>query len=266
MTRRPQLSILRFSGLVLACAALILCFSLWTTAAQKQKDEDFNPQVDRGKKTFQQYCGFCHAPDATGARGPDLIRSALVAHDTNGDLIGQVIHQGRPEKGMPPTDLPNDQVTDIAAFLHFRIKESMASSGIPAGYSREKLLTGNLEAGKAFFNGAGGCKNCHSPTGDLEGVAKKYEPVDLQSIMLHPYGEHRKATITLPSGQQIKGNVKYVDDFVIGITDDSGWYRSFSRSQVKLEMTDPLKEHRELLLKITQKQMHDLFAYVESLK
>ena len=135
--------------------------------------------VARGQSQFKQSCGFCHAPDATGARGPDLVRSKIVAHDVNGNLIGEVIRNGRPDKGMPPLPLNPEQITAIAAFLHNRAHEALESGQVPEKYPLAKLLTGNAEAGKAYFHGAGGCKACHSPTGDLKGIAGKYSPLRL---------------------------------------------------------------------------------------
>src|SRR5499425_1481868 len=84
--------------------------------------------IDRGRTQFQQACGFCHGPDATGARGPDLVRSALVAHDVKGELIGEVVRNGRPDKGMPALPLTTEQISDITVFLHARSKEAIESS------------------------------------------------------------------------------------------------------------------------------------------
>jgi cytochrome c oxidase cbb3-type subunit 3 len=224
--------------------------------------------IDRGRTQFQQACGFCHGPDATGARGPDLVRSGLVAHDVGGDLIGEVIRTGRPDKGMPALPLTAAQVTDIAAFLHARAKEAVESSGVPSDYPFDKLLTGNAEKGKAYFEGAGGCNKCHSPTGDLAGITRKYNSIELQAHMLYPNEKPVLATVTLPTGEQLSGPVSHIDDFTIGIRvgDKNGWYRSFPRSKVKVELKDPLEAHRELLPRISPAQMHDLFAYLYSLK
>ena len=120
--------------------------------------------------------------------------------------------------------------------------------------------------GKTFFNGPGGCNKCHSPSGDLNKVASKYSPIELEAHMLYPGGKHTTAVVTLPSGEQVKGPVVQVDDFEIGLRDDSGWYRSFSRDKVKVEIHDPLEAHRKLLDTLTPAQVHDLFAYVNSLK
>jgi cytochrome c oxidase cbb3-type subunit 3 len=259
--------VLRAVGLVTAVGALVLLISLQDVAAKQEADRDADAAAaERGRKQFAQSCGFCHGTDATGARGPDLVRSPLVAHDVKGDQIGQVIHEGRPDKGMPAMQLSDAQVLDIAAFLHGRAAEALHSASVPKGYPVDRLLTGSAEAGKAFFNGAGGCNKCHSATGDLAGVAGKYSPIDLEARMLYPAGKHATAVVTLPSGEQVKGEVAHADDFVLALRDEAGWYRSFQRDRVKVELQDPLAAHRELLEKLTQADVHNLFAYLETLK
>jgi len=230
-----------------------------------------DPAVEHGRTVFQQNCGVCHANDATGGRGPDLIRSPITAHDVKGDQIGPIIRQGRLDKGMPSMTLSDPEITDVAAFLHARVTESVRSSRVPKVYAVERLLTGNAEAGKAFFEGAGGCKNCHSPTGDLAGVASKHTPIELQARMLYPEEKlfkntHTTALVTLPSGEQVQGKVIHADDFVVGLIDSSGWYRSFARDKVTIELHDGMTAHRELLFKLTQADVHNVFAYIESLK
>jgi cytochrome c oxidase cbb3-type subunit 3 len=263
--------------------ALILLVSFSSLAqrarAQDDDDDDEKPatkaaaqgsEAERGQKLFQQNCGVCHANDATGGRGPDLIRSPITAHDEKGDQIGKVIHEGRPDKGMPPMPLTDNEVADIAAFLHARIKESLQSARVPKVYAIERLLTGNAEAGKAYFDGPGGCKSCHSPTGDLAGVGAKYTPIDLQARILYPEKLFKNtkttAVVTLPSGQKVQGHVVYQDDFAVGLTDSNGWYRSVDRTKNKIELKDGLAGHREQLFKLTPDQVHNLFAYIQTLK
>src|SRR6266481_2772124 len=250
---------------VLVCTGILLPGARDSSARQAQADADVAAAAQRGRKEFVQSCGFCHGADATGARGPDLMRSPLVAHDVKGDQIGQVIRQGRPDKGMPAMPLSDAQILDIAAFLHARAAEAMRSSGVPKVYPAEKLLTGNVEAGKTFFNGTGGCTKCHSVTGDLAGVAGKHTPIELEARMLYPGGKHRTAVVTLSSGEQVKGAVEHADDFVIAVRDEKGWYRSFRHDTVKVELQDGLAGHRELLSNLTQADVHNLFAYLETL-
>ena len=236
-------------------------------ALQADGKAEAKEAAERGHQQYLQTCGFCHGADATGARGPDLVRSPLVAHDVKGNLIGEVIRSGRPDKGMPAMGLGDAQVSDIAVYLHARAAEALHSSGLPKGYPVEKLLTGNAETGKAFFEGAGGCKSCHAATADLAAIAKKLSPLDLEAEMLYPEGPQKKtAVVTLASGEQISGPLVHEDDFMVGLRDSSGWYRSFSRERVKVEVHDPLEAHRQLLGKLTQADVHNLFAYLESLK
>src|ERR1700732_549379 len=258
LTRRVAKS----AGLLVAIVFLI---AISNSPARPQADTQ-HPAIERGHKQCGQACGFCHGPDATGARGPDLVRSPLVAHDVKGDKIGEVIRLGRPDKGMPAMPMTDQQVLDIAAYLHARAAEALNSAGIPSMYPIEKLLTGDPEAGKADFNGAGGCKTCHSPTGDLVAIATKYSPIDLEACMLYPRGQPTIAVVTLPSGGQVRGPLAHADDFVIALRDASGWYRSFLRDRVKVELQDPLAVSRELLDKLTQADVHNLFAYLEGLK
>jgi len=265
-TRRNWLTSQRHPAkTTILCLASLFVLGLWNSRAWSQSDVP-DAAIERGHKNFQQSCGFCHGPDATGARGPDLVRSPLVAHDVKGDKIGEVIRLGRPDKGMPAMPLTEQQVLDIASFLHARAAEALNSGDVPSTYPLEKLLTGNPDAGKAFFDGAGGCKSCHSPTGDLASISTKYPPVDLQSHMLYPRGKRTIVLVTLPTGEQFKGPLAHSDDFVIALHDASGWYRSFRRDQVKVELQDPLAAHRDLLGKLTPADVHNLFAYLESLK
>jgi cytochrome c oxidase cbb3-type subunit 3 len=225
-----------------------------------------NPEVERGQTQFTSSCGFCHGADATGARGPDLLRSPVVAHDVKGNMIGDVVHNGRPDKGMPALPLSDAQIADIAAFLHWRIAEGLSSSEVPNGYPAEKLLTGNAQSGKAFFEGPGGCTSCHSVTGDLANVSGKYSAIDLQAQMLYPEGNFKSAKVTLKSGEVVEGKLNHLDEFSVAVTDANGWFHAYARNEVKVEVTDKLAAHRALLDKLTQKQMHDLFAYVHTLE
>jgi len=251
-------------GTILALILVCTASSSVTLFAQSPSRET----IARGQSEFKQACGFCHAPDATGARGPDLVRSKTVAHDVNGDLIGEIIRNGRPDKGMPPLSLNPVQITAIAAFLHERAHEALESSHVPKEYPLAKLLTGHADAGKAYFDGAGGCKSCHSPAGDLKGIADKYPPIRLQTQMLYPKSDSAKPTVTvaLPTGERFEGTLLHLDEFAVAMRDSQGLYRSFSLDEVAVEVHDPLAAHRKLLDVLTQEQFHDLFAYLETLK
>ena len=240
----------------------VLLFAFSAFAAKAPSPE----AVQRGRALFQPACGFCHGEDATGSRGPDLIRSPLVGHDESGETIAPVIRSGRPDKGMPAFSYTDAQISDIAAFLQAQVLAALRSNHVPGDYPAEKLLTGNAAAGKAYFVGAGGCSGCHSTAGDLAGIANKYSPIDLQSRFLYPRGARSTVTVTLPDGKQISGRLLLEDEFTIALRDSSGWYHSFATGAVKYTVRDPLKAHRDLLYKYTDADIHNLFAYLESLK
>jgi cytochrome c oxidase cbb3-type subunit 3 len=225
--------------------------------------------VQRGMAQFQQTCAMCHGSGARGTgSGPSLIDSSLVRHDENGNLITQVIQEGRADRGMPafPT-LTAAQVADIVAFLHAKIvvSDSTSAVGPAGGYSLKRLLTGNVQEGKEFFDRT--CTQCHSTSGDLAGIAKKYPPAELEARMLSPRVAAQTGTVTLPSGEKVKGRIIHLDAFDVAVMDAGGRYHSWPlRSGVTVELDDPLHQHLELLHTYNDKDIHDLFAYLETLQ
>src|SRR5688572_3292748 len=219
---------------------------IWAQRPPANRPQFSAEVVQRGRSQFAQSCAFCHGPNATGGtHGPSLIRSAVVRHDENGNLIGPVIREGRPDRGMPPIQLSPTQVADIVTFLKSRIAAAdIRSANRPLQGSADKLLTGNADAGKAFFNGAGGCSGCHSPTGDLAGIAKKYSIVDLQARFLYPPRRRPTATVTDAVGKHYTGEVQSLTMYDVAIQDADGWYHSWPVSAVKLEVKDRLAAHR----------------------
>lgn len=225
--------------------------------------------MQRGDALFRQSCAGCHGVTARGGIGPSLIDSSLVRHDVNGNLISPVVQNGRPDNGMPSfPSLTTEQISDIVAFLHARITvtNSVESAGPVGGYSLQRLLTGNAESGKQYFNGAGGCSHCHSPTGDLASIASKYSPAALEARFLYPRDSDTTATVTLPSGKTIEGKLAHLDAFYIAIVDSTGLYHSWPVTQIKVQTHDPLQAHELLLGKYSNKDVHDVFAYLETLK
>lgn len=238
-------------------------------SAQAARNALHSESAERGRAQFAKSCGFCHGKDATGgAEGPNLMRSSVVRHDHNGDLIGQTIREGRPSGGMPPIPLQPQQIADIVTYLHAAVAVSdRTSAGRPShDYSLKRLLTGNAEAGKSYFNGAGGCSQCHSPTGDLAGIARKYPPVELQARFLYPTGQPQTAAVKLASGETVSGKLMHLDAFYVAIENKDGWYQSWLRKGVTVEVHNPIAAHVELLSKYTNKDVHNLFAYLETLK
>ena len=230
--------------------------------------------VERGKAVYGVNCQFCHGSDARGGEGgPNLIRSEAVLNDQNGERIAPVVQNGRPDAGMPKFDLTTAQIADIAAFLHtFRVNGRDAARNRPLS-----VLVGDAKAGQQYFQSK--CASCHSPAGDLKGVASKIgDPKALQQTWLAPGGGGRGAapanvppttvTVTLASGQKVEGRLVRLDDFTVTLALPDGFNRSFLRDgdKPKVEVHDPLEPHRQLLPAYTDKDIHDVTAYLVTLK
>jgi cytochrome c oxidase cbb3-type subunit 3 len=220
-----------------------------------------------GKTSFQTLgCAGCHGPNADGANAMDLRDSKMVRHDVCGDAIKDLITNGHPKEHEPAAKDGDSRIYDIVDYLHRRIDES---DFLPQ-YSRLELdrmmITGDSNAGKAYFNGAGGCSGCHSPTGDLKNIGR-YDPLALGTRLVSPPGSARAtATVTTASGQVLHGQVLIIDAFDVSIQLENGATATWERDTVKVEVKDPLAAHRDLILKYTDAEIRNLAAYLETLK
>jgi mono/diheme cytochrome c family protein len=220
-----------------------------------------------GSSLFRQNCAFCHGRDAAGGEtGPDLTRSKLVSADVGGDKISEVVRDGRPEKKMPSFNFSGEELSSLVAFIHDEKTQAAAHQGSRRGVDVSDLQTGNVAEGKHYFNGAGTCARCHSATGDLAGIASRYEGLQLEMRMLYPRDVKNKVTVTLPSGQQVKGTLAYLDEFTVGLRDGSGTYRSWSLDRVKYAVDSPVTAHADLFSKYTDADIHNLMAYLQTLR
>src|SRR5262245_3754781 len=238
-----------------------------TTLQQYPRD-----QIESGRGRFASQCGFCHGRDAAGGEsGPDLTRSTLVAADVRGDRIGPVVRTGRVDKGMPAFTLSDADLTTIVAFIHDQKAQADAATGGRRAVDVADLQTGDATAGKRYFDGA--CARCHSASGDLAGIAGRLQGLTLLQRMLNPLSGRGvgprgvpTVTVTTKSGQVVTGKQTSRDEFTIALTDASGWYHSWPASQVKVTIDDPLQAHVDQLAKYTDADMHNVLAYLQTLR
>jgi len=249
--------------------------------AQRRQDYPVRPPgdpaaIERGKALYGVNCQFCHGADIRGGDGgPSLLRSGVVLGDQEGELIAPIVQNGRADQGMPKFALSPVQIADVAAFIHtFRA----------AGYdeSRQRpvsILVGDARAGETFFNAK--CGSCHAATGDLRGIATRIaDPRLLQQTWLLPgSGAGRggpppvtvprtRVTVTLPSGEKAEGTLDRIDDFVVSLTTADGTHRSFRTNgdTPRVEIKDPLQPHKDLLRVYTDTDIHDVTAFLVTLK
>ena len=221
--------------------------------------------ADRGRRVYSQFCINCHGNRAQGTdQGPDLIRSVTVLHDRLGSELAPAL------KKLPnhPGDIPADQLADLSHFLKERIEYTAQDRNAA---QEPNVLTGNAEAGRAYFNGTGKCASCHSPTGDLSGIARKYSPVALQQRLLFPRAgrgsKPAQVMVKPPSGAAVSGSLERIDDFSVALRDSSGEYHSWRRTpELQVEVRDPYAAHNQMLDIYADSDIHNLVAYLETLK
>ena len=236
--------------------------------------QTYTPQeVREGEVAFGAQCGFCHGKDTAGGEsGPDLTRSELVAQDSHGDKAGPMIRAGRPNAGMPAfNNLSENELNSIVAFIHSQMDKFAKLGGGRRSVEPSDLATGDAAAGRKYFLGEGNCSSCHnSATGDLAGIGKRLQGLNLLRRMLYPGGTspaaQQRATFTLPSGQTVVAPVAAEDEFSVTILDPVGARQTFQRSAVKVKVDDPLSAHFDRLGKYTDSDMHNVYAYLETLK
>jgi mono/diheme cytochrome c family protein len=262
----------------LALAALLFGLSLEARAQAPAGDGMARPasEAERGATLFRSSCGFCHGADARGAQGPNLTTSAFFAAEDRGRALGEFLKVGRPATGMPPfPTLDADDVADMHAF----VRSQKAAAPARARLQPDSILIGDAAAGRAWFQGVGGCAACHSATGDLKGVGARYDALTLQGRIVNPrvVGAGRpgvkparpaRVKVTLPGGNVVEGDLVQQSDFFVTLIDGAGVRRTIPRDneRPKVEVNDPVDAHRQMMLRWTDKALHDVTAYLASLK
>jgi cytochrome c oxidase cbb3-type subunit III len=255
--------------------------------------------IKRGQAIYGASCRLCHGPDLRGGDmgGVNLLRSQLVLNDQKGELIQPVVRNGRQTPGLPPMppfpQMSDDDIRALAEYIH-SVTASMRGQGSPppgAEPADLNILVGDASAGQAYFNSR--CASCHSPTGDLKGLAARVtDPVQLQNLWVSGGGAGRggrggrgggggaggaaqassrrevRVIVTSASGQKVEGRLDRIDDFIVILTPPDGVQRSFRRNGdvPNVEIHDPLEGHRNLLTVYTDKDIHDVTAYLVTLK
>jgi cytochrome c oxidase cbb3-type subunit III len=236
----------------------------------------------RGKTLYEIHCRSCHGADLRGGElgGPNLLRSAVALNDQAGELIYPVIRDGRKTPGMsamPPISISEDDAKTVAEYIHSILATTQRQGGPPpAPRPVLNVLVGEAAAGKSYFEAK--CASCHSVTGDLRNIGEKFpDPVQLQNSWLagNAGGGGRGSntnrvtvTVTPASGAKIEGGLGRIDDFIVVVNLEDGSSVSFRRQGdiPKVEVHDPRDAHRNLLPQYRDKDIHDVTAYLVTLK
>lgn len=223
--------------------------------------------AQRGAPLFQQNCAFCHGPQARGATGSSLITSDVVLGDDHGEHLLPFLKKGLPEKGMPAfATMQDGELKDIAEFVHLQVEE-VANRGT---YHVLNILVGSAEKGQAYV--AAHCMSCHTAETFAHIGSKFRSPQQLQRNWIWPANPaggslSPTATVNTPDGRSIAGRVTQVSDFRITLIDHEGKTRVIDRGPgVEVQIKDPLAPHQELIMTLANDDMHNVTAYLSSLK
>lgn len=237
--------------------------------------------ADRGRRVWASECITCHGAQARGTDTvPSLLRSMVILRDRYGTELGPFLKKGHPtQSGSPSASLTDAQVVDLTHFLRQRIEDTLRGA---APFTEHNVASGNAEAGAAFFKGEGQCAACHNATtNDLAGISSRLSgPVDVQQHVLFPGGRARRGapgggssptavtvTLTPSSGPPMSGVLVEMDDQFVTLRDASGAIQVVRRVRgLRVVKNDPLQAHHDLLDRLTDTNIHDLVAYLETMK
>jgi len=230
--------------------------------------------IERGNTLFALNCRFCHGSDARGGDGggPNLLRSSTVLDDQKGELIAAVVQKGR--GAMASLPLTMEQIQDIAAFLH---SIPVSSRTGPATFN---ILVGDVKKGEAYV--AQTCARCHTPAALQTFADKLDDSRTLQQMWMMPGSGGRgfapstapiprppiTGQVTMPSGERVEGRVDYIDDFTVTLLLADGQRRTIKTfgTTSRVELSDPLQAHKELLPIYSDSDIHNVTAYLASLR
>ena len=235
----------------------------------------------RGKSLYEANCASCHAADLRGGpKGANLLRSGVTLTDKHGEHVAAAI-----AKHNPPLTLVEADSIAIAEYIH-SVQATMGGQGSPPGRNPTgvelNVLVGDAKAGEAAFGSL--CASCHSVTGDLKGVASKFEdPRALQNGWVAGStqafaggrggggGAGNPVTVTLADGSKLEGTLIRKDDFLVVFTLPDGTRKSIARNNgvPKVDVKDPKEAHKKMVLQLDDpenKKMHDITAYLWTIK
>ena len=232
--------------------------------------------IERGNGLYQVNCMACHGRDLRGGDqgGPNLLRSDIVLTDVDGEVIGELVRNG--VNRMPAnTSLDAAAIRSIAGYIHSVVATAQGQGAPPRVEYDLDIVVGDARRGERYFNRE--CAMCHSATGDLAGIATLIDdPVDLQNSWVAGRRLGRgggpapaqTVTVGLPGRVSVTGQLLRYDDFFVSLRTEDGEYRSFSRvgTGATVDIVDPLAAHKTLWAKLDDETMHDVTAYLETLK
>lgn len=146
-----------------------------------------DPALQHAKETYVLFgCAYCHGLNLESrGEATDLMHSALVGRDENGNLIGPLLRAGIPQTAklspMPQfSDLSGQQIAALVRWIHYARAQGRYKESTEAKDTHK----GDVEKGKSYFDDK--CDACHSVSGDLAGIGRRYDAAALKEQLLRP--------------------------------------------------------------------------------
>ena len=259
---------------------------------QQQRPPGDPALIARGRALYGVRCTACHGADMRGGDqgGPNLLRSQAILTDQKGENIMPIVREGRQGAvgTMPAFNLPENDLLAIVEYIHSVMGQAGRQGRPPARDTPIELnvLVGNAAAGQQYFERV--CSRCHDPASLRASLTKAPDARTLQDLWVsggtsgrggrggggggrgdaEPEISRVVVTVTPPGGAPVKGRLVRIDDFIVSLVQDDGTRRTFRRDGAvpKVELDDPLEPHRRIVLELGDPDMHNVTAYLATLK
>ena len=206
--------------------------------------------IDAGRQIYASVCQACHGSEARGDRGPAL--TGALHHGNSDNEIFRTVRGGIQGTQMPPfAQFTADQIWQVMAYIR-------SLSGTP---NASDTTPGDANAGRAVFDGKGGCRTCHQS--NLEGVGLK-PAQETRSAIVSP-GQRPIVTVKTKDGHEYRGLGLNNDTFSLQLREASGQLRSFAKSDVTITVDQKSIMPWDFGRKLTGAEINDVVAYLKTL-
>jgi putative heme-binding domain-containing protein len=244
---------------------MIGCLATLCSAQEQTNPFDTTDGVSQGTALFQTHCAYCHGARGEGGRGADLTNGQYRRGGSDANLFTSV------RNGIPGTEMPAVRATDEEVWKMVAFVKRLGSPGL-----REKA-PGDPAAGKAVYDGKGGCTVCHSigreggslgP--DLSDVGRRRDLRYLEESLVSPEADvplrYRAIQVVTKSGQTVAGVRLNEDDISIQLRDQNDNLRSFLKENltgIRHDKPSLMPAYGPIL---SHKEIEDVVAYLSSLR
>lgn len=246
---------------------LLLAIPLSAQHPEQQATKKKNPAIGNlqaiaaGKSLFLVSCSGCHGANGEGGRGPNLLKR-VAWHPMDDDQLFTTIQKGVPGADMPPTNLPEEQIWQLSAFVR--------SLTAPAF---EQSVPGDPAAGEKVFWGKAGCSQCHL----IRGRGGRLGP-DLSNAGMLPLQELRQAVldpsatialgyrgvkVTLRGGRSLEGVARNRTNYSIQVQDAQGVLHLISARDVQeIVLAEGSPMPRDFGTRLSKEELTDLLTFL----